>query len=345
MLDTSEVELFAVCAHQIGNKMRQEGTTISKSELSLSEETSGALLNYFFNHFRNAENVHRLTHPAGRDQNAIYAISARIFGGGSLLEESAKASEHLYDVSDHPKIRGGDLYVARFKGLKFQGKAVEAVGFFKSDHIDRFLTLEYGKGKATVAVIAGTHLKSFDKGALVINRNQSDGYRVLQAVSQNEDAAYWVERFLKLAAVNLDSEHTKQVMRLCRQYADSLTQAEDPTERLQFLDSSFAYFSGNSQFAEKEFLGSLPKNLHDSFSRFRNQFEEEHNQAVPTNFQLAPSVLKKEKKLFRSVIRLDNHIEIKINPQVQEQGEAFIEKGFDRKRGQGFYKIYFNEEK
>src|SRR5262245_24877450 len=151
MIDSSEVELIEVFAHQVGNKLRQEGSFFSDAPLKLTKELNAALLNYFFNHFRNSEGVLKLTHPAGRGQNAVYAISSRIFNGESLLKESQKAAAHLYDVSDHPRIKQGALYVAHFRNIRFDGETAEAIGYFKSDHSDQFLTADFSKRHTSVS--------------------------------------------------------------------------------------------------------------------------------------------------------------------------------------------------
>jgi len=79
MIDSTEVELEAICVHRIGNKLRQEGTTLSRTPLNLSKDVKAPLLYYFFNHFKAADREYRLTHPAGVSQNAIYTISSQLF--------------------------------------------------------------------------------------------------------------------------------------------------------------------------------------------------------------------------------------------------------------------------
>src|SRR5690606_27970474 len=98
---------------------------------------------------------------------------------------------HLYDVSDHPRIKQGALYVAHFRNVQFEGKSAEAIGFFKTDHSDQFLTAEFSTRQSSVSVKEGMRVKAFDKGALVIGLSSSDGLRVVQAVSQADEAAYW----------------------------------------------------------------------------------------------------------------------------------------------------------
>jgi len=344
MLDAGEIEIEAVCAHFVGNKLRQEGTMLSEAPIPLRKEFLGPLANYFFNHFKNSDRLYKLTHPVGASQNAIQAVCSPVFAGKPLFEESVKVAAHLYDVSDHPRINSGILYIAKFKNLKFEGKRADAIGYFKADHPDQFLNVDFTKGKAQLSVNTGTRVKSFDKGALVVNRNSLDGYRVVQAVSQNEDASYWVDKFLKLAPVTNDSDHTKQALQICREYGNSLSDADDPNKSVRFLEASYAYFVNQKEFSEDGFSDSLPDDVRESFSHYKVEYEKKHNQVLPSKFSVAAAVLKKQKRSFRSVIRLDGHVEIKIDPSVESLQDELIEKGYDRKRSKGFYKIYYNQE-
>ena len=60
--------------------------------------------------------------------------------------------------------------------------------------------------------------------------------------------------------------------------------------------------------------------------------------------KISQTALKREKKKIKSNIRLDNQIEIRINPESPEHATRYIEKGFDELKGLHFYKIYFNNE-
>ncbi len=344
MIDSSEVELSAVFVHQIGNKLRQEGTIFSEAPLKLSQTLSSALLNYFFNHFRTSESPLKLTHPAGKEQNAIFAISSRIFSGGNLGDESQKAAAHLYDVSDHPRIKQGTLYVAHFRNIKLGEKSADAVGYFKTDQSDQFLSADFSGKQSSVSVNEGMRVKSFDKGALVVDQNASDGLRVIQAVSHAEEASYWKDDFLKAVPVTKDAEYTKEYIGLCRQYGGVIEAESGATAKARFLDASYSYFTENEAFDAKEFRQYLPEEVRSGFEKYRADSESKAESPLPERFQVTASVVKKHKKAFTASIRLDDCVEIKVNPGRGEFDSTRVEKGFDRKRGLSYYKFYFEEE-
>lgn len=344
MVDSSEVELVEVFAHQVGNKLRQEESVFSDAPLDLSKDLKSALLNYFFNHFRTSEGALKLAHPAGSEQNAIYAISSRIFNRKSLAEESKKAAAHLYDVSDHPRIKSGALYVAHFRNIRFEGKTAEAVGYFKSDHADQFLTVDFSQSRAVMSVNEGIRVKSFDKGALVVGLNSSDGLRVVQSVSQAAEATYWTDDFLKAIPVKKDAEYTKELIGLCRRYGDVVEADHGQSEKAKFLDATYTYFSENNEYNATEFRQQVPEELRLGFEKYRADAQEHKESPIPEKFKVSASVVKRHKKAFTASIRLDNCVEIKVNPSSGEFDATRVEKGFDKQRGLSYYKIYFEEE-
>jgi hypothetical protein len=343
MIDSSEVELIEVFAHRVGNKLRQEGSVLTDAPLKLSKELAGAMLNYFFNHFRDSEGVLKLTHPAGSGQNAVYAISSRIFSGGSLVEESQKAAAHLYDVSTHPRIKQGALYVAHFRNLLFDGKAAEAIGYFKADHSDQFLTVDFSKRHTSVSVNEGMRVKSFDKGALVLRLNSSDGFRVVQSVSQAAEATYWIDDFLKAIPVTKDAEYTKELIGLCRRYGGVVETEYGQAEKAKFLNATYSYFNERDEYDAREFQRHLPEDQRLGFEKYRAAASQADS-PIPEKFDVSASVVKRHKKAFSASIRLDDCVEIKVNPSCGEFDTTRMEKGFDKKRGLNYYKFYFEEE-
>jgi hypothetical protein len=342
MLDTSHAELQDLFVHRVGNKLRQEGVRFSDAPLRLTELETKPLLYYFFNHFAKSERTFRLAHPVGLAQNATFAISSRLFKGAPIAEESKKAAEHLYDVSDHPKIGAGNLFVAYFRNLKFEEKTCDAVGFFKSDHAEQFLNIDIARGKPELSLHSGMRVKSFDKGALILNRKPSDGFRVLQAVSHSDESAFWIDKFLKTEEVASDSTYTRNLLRVCKDYSESVSD-EDVTTKVQFLENAHAYLTDNSQFSEKGFLASLPPENRASFSEFSKKAQTESELRIPSDFAITPAVVKKQKNVFRALITLDDQIEIKIKPTISKQ-HTTMEKGYDQKLKKNFYKFYYTVE-
>ncbi len=345
MLDASNVELAAVFVHRVGNKLRQEDITFSDSQLRLTKEQQLALLSFFFNHFQKKDDLYRLTHPAGQEQNAVFAIASRCFTGAKLNVESRKAAEHLYDASRHPKIRAGYLYVAHIRGVKLNGIISDALGFFKSDHFEEFIDIAINQeSKPSISLYSGTRVKSFDKGALILNCDKLDGFRVLQAVSSSDESVFWTDRFLQTEEVPDTKTHTRDLLNACKKFSKNIGSSEKSPERVIFLQSAYAYLSETDKYEKSNFLTSLPASQRDEFDAYLETHKSSDQGSLPSKFKVDSTFLAKSKTSFRSTIKLDNKIEIRIDAGAEDSDHRMIERGYDSKLKKNFYKIFFNTE-
>jgi len=104
------------------------------------------------------------------------------------------------------------------------------------------LNVRIDGGKTSLDVNLGTRVKSFDKGALILNQKPSDGLRVFQAVSQHDEATFWIEKFLKLQEVANDSKHTKDYLSLCKQYAGKIDESVDSSGKVKISRAFLCLF-------------------------------------------------------------------------------------------------------
>ncbi|MCG8889302.1 nucleoid-associated protein, partial [Tenacibaculum finnmarkense] len=57
------------------------------------------------------------------------------------------------------------------------------------------------------------------------------------------------------------------------------------------------------------------------------------------------AVLKKEKSKFKSEIKLDTNIQIKIDIDAPDAASEYLELGYDETKKMKYYKVFFNAEK
>ena len=102
------------------------------------------------------------------------------------------------------------------------------------------------------------------------------------------------------------------------------------------LEIKTAQINNNEQF-KTDIIGD--EQISEAFDEYKQEFENQHNLSSINNFELSEPALKKGKKYFRSVIKLDKnfHVYVHSNPD-------YVEKGFDNHKGLKFYKLYFHEE-
>ncbi|HPT12035.1 MAG TPA: nucleoid-associated protein, partial [Bacteroidales bacterium] len=76
----------------------------------------------------------------------------------------------------------------------------------------------------------------------------------------------------------------------------------------------------------------------ESFRAFDESFREEKNINVPDIFGINPSAVKKQVKVFKSVLKLDRNFHIYIHGN-----RELIERGVDE-NGRKYYKIFYDNE-
>jgi hypothetical protein len=76
----------------------------------------------------------------------------------------------------------------------------------------------------------------------------------------------------------------------------------------------------------------------ESFKGYKKQYEDEHELEFNESFDISDAAVKKQNRVFKSVLKLDKNFHIYIHGK-----RELIEKGVEAD-GRKYYKIYFNEE-
>lgn len=136
MISHFEATLNTLSIHQSGNKLMDEKFKLSAQPFIIKDEIlNKILLQYFLNPFEKINEIYRLSHSSNDLQlNEIYHFAEIIFSAPERFHEnSEQITKHLYDVSNHPKIKSGELYIAYFTNVQIEGELLEAIGIFKSE--------------------------------------------------------------------------------------------------------------------------------------------------------------------------------------------------------------------
>ena len=80
------------------------------------------------------------------------------------------------------------------------------------------------------------------------------------------------------------------------------------------------------------------------FDNYKKEFEGEKNLVIRNQFDVAESVVNKEKKKFKTDIKLDTNIQIKLDIDAPEASSEYLERGYDEDKKMHFYKVFFNVE-
>lgn len=347
MFSFLEAELESLILHKVGNKQQEEGYTTSKEVLSLDEELHGLLIDYFLGHFK-SEDIYHFYHHAGVAMNDVFQYCKSIFEDKvNFYDVSVLLLKHLYEKSDHPKIKGGELYIAYIENCLVEDELVDAIGIFKSENKETYLTFPQDEKKVNIATQEGVSTRKLDKGAIIFNSYAEDGYRVMTTDMNSSDARYWKDSFLGIDHVPDNTFHTKTYLTLCKDFVKKVyAKEEDKQEQVNFLNKSIEYFENNDEFGLDDFAEKVIEKpeYEEKFKTFKEKYEEQKGIVTQEDFFISKSALQTMRKKFKSLIKLDTKVEIKVNPNPEEPNEQYMEKGYDDAKGMYFYKIYFNTE-
>ena len=113
------------------------------------------------------------------------------------------------------------------------------------------------------------------------------------------------------------------------------------TDQIDLLNRSVEYFKSHDNYNKEEFENEIFNNsdVIDSFRDFDKKFRDENNIEINEEFEISNQAVKKQARIFKSVLKLDKNFHIYIHGN-----RSLIEKGVDD-NGRKFYKIFYDEEK
>ena len=350
MISNFEAVLKTLSIHQTGNKLLDEKYKLSDQPLEITDEVLSKLLQqYFLSPFEKVNEIYRLWHNSeDLNLNSVYHFAEAIFDDADTFHEnSMQLAKHLYEASNHPKIKAGELYVAYFNNLQIEGELHDAIGLFKSETKEPFLTVQQTQNNFELGYQQDAiNIKKLDKGCIIFNTEKEAGYKVaiIDLTNRNTDAAYWVDDFLKLKVRNDDYNQTHTTLSIYKEFVTKeLENSFDltKTDKIDLLNRSMQYFKQNDTFNMDDFAYEVINNEEgiQSFKNFKAGYEQEYNTPIPDSFAISNAAVKKQARTFKSVLKLDKNFHIYIHGN-----KELIEKGFDEAMNLNYYKVYFREE-
>ena len=339
-----------VIIHHVGNKMQDEYFTLSEKEIDFqTDETLAALLtHYFLKPFSKTNEVYRFYHPNDTlDLNEVYYFSKQYFDGKrSFIELSKSVSKYLFEVTEHPKIKSGEVYVVALNGVQLEGEEHRAIGIFKSEHKESYLKIRSEQeGLDLDFETEGININKLDKGVIIVETESDEGFKVLCVDQTNgSEAVYWKDDFLKLRFRNDNYQQTGNLMKVYKNFVnDKIDEVFDldKADKIDLMNRSMDYFKNKETFVEDDFHNEVIGNA-DAISLFKDYkqgFSEEFDAPFQANFDIAAPAVKKMAGSYKSVLKLDKNFHIYVHGK-----RELIEKGYDEEKGMNYYKVYFDQE-
>ena len=332
--------------HYVGNKLQQDGVLFSHQAIDLTEDIKQLLVPYFISSFKSDE-YYNLFHESDISLNEVYNYASSIFDNPEeLFEKSISFAKHLYEQSAHPKIKGGEFYVAFFKDCIINGETIDTLGIFKTENKDTFFQVSSADNNFKIASYQGINISKLDKGCLIFNKDKEEGYivAIVDNTSKGNDAQYWVDDFLHVRQRQDGYHNTQNALSLCKNFVvKELPQQFDVSkaDQADILNRSVKFFKERDTFDMNEFANEVigQPEVIDSFNNYKEEYQRDRDIEIADNFAISDSAVKKQSRGLKSVIKLDKNFHIYVHGNNQ-----YIKKGYDEETGLHYYQLFFKEE-
>lgn len=348
MFDYTEARIKKVSFHEVGNKTNGEKLHTSRSPIDCEDEKLQNLLKHFFlQAFSNPEFYSFTFTNEDVTLNPVYNFAVDVFENPRRFHSnSVNIAKHLYELSVHPQIKAGDLFVAHITNVSLNGEETELLGIFKSENRQDFLKTQTDDQEYTIDYEDGISIEKLDKGCLIFNVDREEGFKVcsIDRANRSAEAQFWKDDFLMLRPLTDAYHQTKNFMNIAKNYVSKQFAEEfevTKTDQIDLLNKSVEYFKNNENFDKKKFEKEVfqDANVIKSFRNFDEAYREDHHLEIDDAFEISTQAVKKQSRIFKSVLKLDKNFHIYIHGN-----RELIEQGVD-KDGRKFYKIYYKEER
>lgn len=346
MIDYSNTIIQFLAVHEVGNQTNEEELRLSKDIIETRDEKMTDLLHkYFLTSFVSHE-LYKFTFSNDDfTLNPLYSFAVDIFNDTeSFFTNSVNIAKHLYQTAVHPQIKSGDLFVVLFSNIMVEEEKTNAIGIFKSENRQEFLKLDKSNKEFIIKYDDGINISKLDKGCLIYNLKKDKGFMVSIVDKSNRltEAQYWKDTFLNLKPCSDDFQYTKEFMNIAKNFVAKQLKEEfevSRTDQIDLLNKSVEYFKSNETFNKEDFEEQIFQNeeVIKSFRNFDEAYRHENDIEIKSNFEISEQAVKKQAKVFKSVLKLDKNFHIYIHGD-----RNLIEQGADS-NGK-YYKIYFEKE-
>ena len=338
MQDFSGINIKNMIIHSVGNKVKGESLDLSTEICDIDNKVTNQYLKQFFFSTFKFDITYRFVHETDIAMNEIYNYVKHIFDNSDeFYEQSVNIAKHLYEVSVHPNIKAGELYIVYLQNCIIDDNVTDAIGIYKSESKDYYLQVNSTENGYDIECQQGINPKKMDKGCLIFNSSDSN-YKVCVVDKNINDAIYWKKHFLKIEEEKNEYSNTSKALKSCKKYITKKEDAE-PEKKFELLNNSVEYFENNDEFDLEKFTKKVFNNKEESdkFKVYLDSYE------IDNKFSISSNAVTKIKKTIKKSIKLDDNVEIKFKDTIDDINNL-IEKGYDKEKKKKYYKIYYNDE-
>lgn len=340
MMNLEATSIKRISVHFVGNKSEDEDLVLSKDTLALDGFTNEKLTEFFLNKFTKIQERYHFTHSSSLDYNEIYNYTKHIiYNKEDFHSVSQRVAQHLFECSEHPMVKAGEVYVCEFDRIQIEGVFYRGVGIFKTENKYGFLEVGDFENNFDIEYKDGIDINKMDKACLILDTDEEAGFQVAiidNLKSGSEAAQYWKDDFLGVVPTENAYYQTRELLSITKEFIDKQLDEEfvvSNTDKIDLLNKSVTYFKAADEFVLEEFNDAVLQNeeIQKSFNDFsNNEFTE--------SFAINEAAVKKNAKFFKSVIKLDKNFSLYVHGR-----KEMMEKGTDE-NGRRYYKLYYESE-
>ncbi|MBU2951920.1 nucleoid-associated protein [Tamlana agarivorans] len=348
MISRKNASISQFIIHKVGNKFNDTKNAFSDKTVDFDEASYELMLPFLLRPFGSVVQSYRFNHHSNISLNEINSYAAQLFNDEeAFVDVSKHIVTHLFEQSNSSQIKTGDVLVVMFEGIEYQDMTTNAVGIFKIESKVNFFQTYLEDHSYDVLVQKGISSKKVDKGCLILNQSDTEGNIILSVDNNSYDAQYWINHFLNIKYADDANNHTQQYIELCKEFSTEIIQPNHGAkEKNTFLAKTIDFFKENEIVNVERFKEELfEEDKHKlQFDEYKKEFEGAQNLVIRNQFDVAESVVTKEKRKIKTDIKLDTNIQIKLDIDAPDASAEYLERGYDDEKKMHYYKVFFNAE-
>ena len=341
--NTAKIEEIVLA--KVGNPQRGETLKMSKDLCKFDSEDAPVLTFAFLKPFKNLERYH-FHHHADIEMNELFGYMDNVFKDREdFLNQSRKSARLLFEKSQHPNIKSGDLCIAYIDGIQVDGETYEAISIIKSESQVPFLEISDRGGDLELITHNGIYPDKIDKGALIINYDKEGGYLVYTFDKSGGETQFWVKDFLSVRKRRDSEFKTRQYAEMCNNFVKDGLDSVAEEEKYRIASNAMQYLSDKDKFNATHFEEEALRDpeVISSFQEYKQNYQDEEGNTIDEDFEIDNQLAKKIVGKFKPAIRLDSGVIIRFTPDFAES-QGTLERGADTESGKKFIKLYYDEE-
>jgi hypothetical protein len=263
-----------------------------------------------------------------------------------MADQASNLTQMLYGHCENPKVQGGEFFLAYFEDLMLQGEPTQAIGLWKVDQKDQVFKTERTAESFVLNILEGIPVGKPQVAAIIFNLDEAEGYRIcaVDSVTKKDERSFWKDDFLRLRPIEDNYFNTRHHISLASEFISQKAPFKfglDRTETIDLLNRSGEYFKENDLFEVDDFSQQLfqEEEQREAFKEFREEYARAYAVPLEDKFDISTQAVKKESKVFKSVLKLDKNFHIYVHGR-----RDLIERGFDDEKGKKYYKVWYDNE-